>query len=266
MKGAIEESNEERLATAEGLNFMVGSFSLASPARERTTNGEEVNEDKVIELPDAVGTLDGMGGTHGGNEASQKALDNLRAEFVRMNPDCSAFDMAKAISTAISFTSDAVYATPVFDPKLNAQFSNKDILSNTKKGREVWKNYTNSDNYDPNDTRDMHLIGSTINVLKLAKVADGSPIMFSANIGDSRSYLYRNGELCHISLDDSYYSLRDILEKSIGNISTTGTEENKFATKSHDKKTRTGEGAFNVLCAKYPYLDKDFLWEKILGN
>lgn len=189
---ALPESyriNAENLKTVESKLLNLGGleveecegellsfYSARVPKRPELVNGQEANEDNVINLVGenedwfVTGVFDGVGGSRGGGFASLLLKKRLEEEFTRFSPSQNRENLREMISMV------------------------ERVCDST--GEEIAK----SDFFDAGTT-----ISLTVGCLTQK---DGVPtyLLCSLNKGDSRGYLTKGGYIEQTTIDDTYPS------------------------------------------------------------
>jgi protein phosphatase len=201
--------------------------ALRAAASSDTGPVRRTNEDKYLIAPELClfAVADGMGGFHAGEVASKLALDSL-AGFIRRSHEDSDCSWPYGIEPNLSMAGN----------RLHTAIS----LAN----RRVYREAESHDDYTG--------MGSTVAALLCV-----GPVMVVGHVGDSRAYLYRDGELNQLTQDDTWAvaMLADSPEDSSGIAShpfknvLTNVLGSKERTTVHIAEHPVSAGDRLVLCS-----------------
>jgi len=158
------EASVENKESEDGFVFAEKTEAKDIPGRP--------NEDALLSMPNLgfFAVFDGIGGHHGGAEASKMALD-----YIKKMLSMEAFGMIQ----------DSIDAEELLNKLLHG--ANLEILTEQNE----------SDTYSK--------MGTTIAASFFWKDQNGKKNVSIGHVGDSRVYRYRNGQLEHLTLDDGIF-------------------------------------------------------------
>ena len=143
------------------------------------------NEDSVLAIDGMFVVADGMGGHEAGEVASQLAIERLRQDLERRDlPDAT--DVVESVAAANGDIFRAAIANPA-QHGMGTTLTAIAVIGDRLAGR-------GAPNIDENDPA-----GDTGVV-----PAEPDEALVLANVGDSRTYLYRHGRLRRVTVDHSY--------------------------------------------------------------
>ena len=157
------------------------------------------NEDNLLVTDRVFVVADGMGGHEAGEVASQIAVDR-----VAENLGGEALPLAKDVVDSISMANRDIYRAAIVNPEqrgMGTTVTAIAVIADSQAGRGAPNIDVNDPiDADPPGSTDANLPGDVTPI----RPAEPSEALVLANVGDSRTYLFRHDRLRRVTVDHSY--------------------------------------------------------------